>query len=187
MNSQQTSQVLDSAEILFLNNEGSYISLEQLSKDSQVAEAELRQEFPNENLVCSAWLNRTDERSEKIHEAILLESKPAVQKIEDYFSSLISYMEENQYRGCVFTRVASRLGSSQEEQPVTDSITKHKANLLKFFFALASEVTSIHAQTLSNSLFLLYSGATTESRNSRSLTPVRAAKESAMLLCNMYA
>jgi len=93
MNSQQTSQVLDSAEILFLNNEGSYISLEQLSKDSQVAEAELRQEFPNENLVCSAWLNRTDERSEKIHEAILLESKPAVQKIEDYFSSLISYME----------------------------------------------------------------------------------------------
>lgn len=186
MNNPQTDQILDTAEILFLNREGSYVSLETLSKESQVEEVELRKQFPNEVLVCASWLNRTDKRSEKIHEAILAHTKPAVQKVDDYFSSLVTYMEENQYRGCVFTRVASGLKFGEKEQPIADVIAAHKKNLLKFFCALAVDISRENADILGNSLFLLYSGATTESRNACSLAPVQAAKHTAMMLCKAY-
>jgi len=186
MNSEQTEQILDTAEILFLNKDGGYVPLDKLSKQSQVDEDELRKEFPNEVLVCSAWLSRTDERSEKIHEAILLEVKPAIKKVDDYFNSLVTYMEENQYRGCVFSRVSSGISYSERDKPVADIIVKHKQNLQKFFYALANEVTRENSKLLGESLFLLYSGATTESRNARSVVPIQAARKSAMTLCQAY-
>jgi len=186
MNSQQREQLLDSAELLFLGRDGIYVTLDQLSKQSQVPEVDIKKEFPNEALVCSAWLSRTDERSEKIHEAILLENKPAIEKVDDYFFSLVNYMQEHQYRGCVFSHVATGLGDSEKEKPVVDVIVEHKQKLHQFFYALANDLTNENSTVLGDSLFLLYSGATTESKNTRSLTPVQAARESARLLCMAY-
>jgi len=188
MNNEETDKVLEAAELLFLKDGYGYVTIEQLGEETELPEAQLRQVFPNKALICSAWLDRKDINSEKIHEAILVEAKPAIDKVDNYFASLAIYMEENRYRGCPFTRVSSTMESIQaEDQPVVDSVIKHKKNIEKFFINLAGDLVCDDPEILGKALFLLYSGATTESRNMRSMEPIYAARKSAIILCQAYA
>ena len=178
--------VLDAVEEVMIRKGGSYLSMADFAAQARVEEVELRKTFPNEALICAAWLERKDEASDKIHNAILMEDKPAKVKVDEYFSALISYMEENQYRGCPYSNVAACLCDSEREKRLQNIIAKHKESLKQFFMALSVDINPDNADLLGETLVLLYSGATTESRNLASLPPVQTARKAANAVCELF-
>jgi len=182
----QKETIIDAAAVLFYKEGYGYVSLKDISEKVEVPEETVASFFPNEALVCTAWLEKVDAKNERYHESILLKDAPAQQKINDYFTELTEFMKTNLYRGCPFTNVASSKPHSQRDNELQEVIVKHKASLKRFLTSLAAEVSASHASTLGDSLFLLYSGATTESRNLQSLEPILSAQKSAAALCEAF-
>lgn len=181
-----TTAILDAADILFVKKGYGYVSLEEISSEANIKETELRQQFPNEALICTAWLEKKHVNSDKVHNAILMENKPACQKVQDYFTSLADYMKANQFRGCPFSNTAAGMSREERDSELQKIITEHKNSLREFLLALAVDINPDKSDVLGDSLFLLYSGATTESRNMGTLDPIFSAQKAAEALCDVY-
>jgi len=182
----QKETIIDAAAVLFYKEGFGYVSLKDISEEIEVPEEEVTKVFPNEALVCTAWLENVDTKSDQYHQSVLLKDAPAKQKVNDYFADLAEFMKNNLYRGCPFSNVASTLSRTQRDNELQQVIVAHKRNLKKFLTTLATEISPSHASTLGDSLFLLYSGATTESRNLQSLDPIISAQKSAAALCEAF-
>ena len=178
--------IIDAAAVLFYKKGFGYVSLKDIGEQAQVSEEDITKIFPNEALVCTAWLKDVNTQSDQYHESLLIKDAPAKQKVNDYFTDLLEFMKVNLYRGCPFSNVASNLTPSQRDNEIQKIIVKHKMKLKKFLTALATEISPDHSTTLGDSLFLLYSGATTESRNHQSLDPIISAQKSAAALCDAF-
>ena len=181
-----TSAILEAADVLFIDKGYGYVSLEEISSQANITETELRQQFPNEALICTAWLEEKHVNSDKVHNAILMENKPACQKVEEYFKALGEYMKENQFRGCPFSNTAAGMSREERDSQLQKIITEHKNSLREFLLALAVDINPDKSDVLGDALFLLYSGATTESRNLGTLDPIFAAQKAALALCDVY-
>ena len=94
-------------------------------------------------------------------------------------------MEEYQFSGCPYTNT-SRALRDQPDQWITDRTKEHKNEIRRFFKQLCQN-TSHQADTVAESLFLIYSGATTESANIKSLAPIKAGSQAALALFDLYA
>ncbi|MCB1079112.1 MAG: hypothetical protein KDM64_14925, partial [Verrucomicrobiae bacterium] len=69
---------------------------------------------------------------------------------------------------------------------IREAIEEHKLAIRDFFRKLAAELapSERRAQEIGDVLFLLFSGATVESQNLRSLWPAEAARQAARELCD---
>ena len=91
-------------------------------------------------------------------------------------------MQGNEFRGCPFTNTVSAV--PDDSPAIQEKVDEHKLFLRDFFIELARRFTEGKAaRQLGTTLFLLYSGATTEAQNLKTVWPIEAAAASAVDLC----
>ena len=137
--------------------------------------------------MCLTWLSETHAQSDARHDAILDADGSARAKILDYFQALKDWMQSKEFRGCPYTNTAASL--EKDSPPIAEQIELHKLSIRDFFIDLARELVGAGSASrrLGTTLFLLYSGATTESQNLKSAWPVDAALDSVRALLDQAA
>ncbi len=133
-------------------------------------------------VACNLGSTETIDELRKIHRASVIrhasiladDTKAAETKIIDYFSDLKSFMENHQFRGCPYTNALS--ASRGKDPKIVQEVLEHKEFSREFFISISQEITSHERATLIGEyLFLLYSGATTESQNLKAIWPIQRA------------
>ncbi len=64
-------------------------------------------------------------------------------------------------------------------------VKEHKTEIRRFFLELCSR-TSFHPEILGEALFLVYSGATTEAANIKSMKPIKAGRQAGLALFDLF-
>lgn len=175
-------RILETAGELFSQRGYGSVGINEIIDKSETAKASFYNHFPSKEQLCSVWLGDTHDRSEARHEDLLKSDTAPLKLVEEYFQSLKPWMRDNGYRGCPYTNTAAVL--SDEAPAIREKVDEHKLFLRDFFIELAGKFTRGRAaRQLGMTLFLLYSGATTESQNLRATWPIDAAAEAAVALC----
>ena len=143
-------------------------------------------EFPNKVLVCEAWMDQNESKTRTHHDGLLKSGKSPREILDDYFAELEKFMEANNFRGCPYTNTARALSSKGESAPgISMRVKEHKEEIRRFFKRLCMR-DLYHREILSEALFLIYSGATTESANIFNISPVKAGRQASLSLFDMY-
>jgi AcrR family transcriptional regulator len=175
-------RIMDTAGRLFALRGYGSVGINEIIETSETAKASFYNHFPSKEHLCAAWLGALHQKSEASHDAILTSNKDPLKIVQDYFDSLKAWIQENQYRGCPYTNTASALPG--DAPLVQEKVDEHKIFIRDFFIELARKFTDGKpARQLGNTLFLIYSGATTESQNLKATWPVDVAAEVAIDLC----
>ena len=177
-------QALDTYGPLLVKMGYEWVDIDKVAETANLNPDELRNEFPSKVLLCDAWMESTDHRTRRHHDALLDSGRPAPELVEQYVRDLEAYMESNEFGGCPFSNTA-RATRGNPEPRLQRRIVEHKTELRRFFRRLC-EKDCFQPELLSEALFLMYSGATTESSNLRSLEPVVAGRQAALALHKLH-
>ena len=104
--------------------------------------------------------------------------------LDTYFDYLESFMMNLGFKDYTFNNT-SRAIQSQSEPEIEQRIIKHKDEIRDFFLQICTRA-SFSVEVVGEALFLIYSGATTESANRQDLKPVTAGREAALSLFDVY-
>ena len=179
-------RILETASDLFAARGYSTVGINEIIEKSETAKASFYHHFPSKETLCVTWLSETHARSDVRHETILKADGEANEKVIAYFESLKDWMNQKEFRGCPYTNTAAGLDS--DSPTIAEQVEVHKLSIRDFFVELAREIAPADtaARRLGTTLFLLYSGATTESQNLKSIWPIDAAIDSARLLIDQF-
>lgn len=161
-----------------------WVEIDKVAEAAALEPADVSAQFPNKVLLCEAWMEQTDERAKKHHKKLLSSGASSREVLDQYFEELEVFMEKHHYGGCPFSNTAQALQGRSEPQ-IESRVKEHKAEVQLFFRRLCDN-TSFQPDILSVALFLIYSGATTESKNIRSMEPVKAGRLAALGLYDLY-
>jgi len=178
-------QALSTYGAILIRNGYEWVDLDDVAKVSAVEIAQLSSVFANKALLCEAWMEETDNRAREHHTALLKSGKASRDIIQSYFDELEKFMLEHNFGGCPFTNTAIALRHEREGW-ITQRVKEHKDEIRRFF-RLVCEESSTKPTIVAESIFLIYSGATTESANIRNIEPVKRGREVALSLFEMYA
>lgn len=175
MKSPVRSKIIESAAELFLQKGYHGVGINELIREAKVAKATFYNHFESKEELCLEWLNEMHDRSVVNHQRILDEKKASDKRIVDYFKELKIWMEDFDYCGCPYSNTAISFQGGSEA--VFKAIQVHKLFIRDFLVALCQELYSDKrdAKQMGNKIFLLYSGAVTESRVLRDTWPVDSA------------
>ncbi|MBL9155100.1 MAG: TetR/AcrR family transcriptional regulator [Verrucomicrobiales bacterium] len=176
-------RILETASQLFQERGYSEVGINEIIDKADTAKATFYQHFPSKESLCTEWLKAVHERSERVRQEILDSDLAPAEKIDRYFVGLGQFLEENDFRGCPYTNTGAVI--DEECACIREKIESHKLAIRAFFHKLTAELcpTGRRAKALGDTLFLLFSGATVEGQNLRSLWPVEAARAAAGELC----
>lgn len=162
--------IIESAGALFASKGYGNVGINEILKAGEIARASFYYHFESKEALCAAWLETLHERSVAHHATLLQSSHPPENVLRNYFDELKKWLLSNNFRGCPFTNTGIFL---QDDAPlVRDAIETHKTFIRDFFIDLAVRLDSERGRELGETLFLLYSGATTEAQNLRASWPV---------------
>lgn len=163
-------------------------TLSDVAQLAGVEDAWLEAEFSDEAGLCHAWLISLHQHAEERHREILESSVTGLEKVRAYFDHLESWMRDNSYAGCPFTRTVNSLGYDESPE-IRREVAYHKKFLVDFFTILSREFTESEdrANELGGELFLLYSAATTEANNLQASWPIARARAIAIEACRRVA
>jgi AcrR family transcriptional regulator len=176
-------RILDTAADLFGKRGYGSVGINEIIEKSETAKASFYNHYPSKERLCSAWLTAVHERSEAYHASLLNSDEPPIKIIENYFLALKPWLQNNEYRGCPYTNTASSL--PEQSDLIQKNVAEHKNFQRDFFTQLVEKITpdAGAARQLGITLFLLYSGATTEAQNLRDFWPIDSAAKAAVDLC----
>lgn len=175
-------RILATAGELFTKQGYGSVGINEIIAQSETAKASFYHHFPSKEQLCSVWLGETHQRSEERHEARLSSKQSPLQIVEEQFLELKPWMVDNGFRGCPYTNTAA--GLPADSPLIQEKVDQHKLYLRDFFIELAHKfISGKAARQLGTTLFLLYSGATTEAQNLKATWPIDAAKDAAVALC----
>ncbi|MEO0445235.1 MAG: TetR/AcrR family transcriptional regulator [Verrucomicrobiota bacterium] len=179
-------RILDKATSLFFQRGYSEVGINEIIEESETAKATFYHHFPSKQALCEAWLSEVHDRSEGSREDILASTVDPVAKVRGYFEALRHFLDASRFRGCPYTNTAA-VCSGEDQEKIIQLVEDHKEGIRDFFHQLATQVTPApeRSRKLGDTLFLLYSGATTEAQNLRSMWPVQAATDAALELCEL--
>ena len=171
-------RILNQASELFTEKGYSVVGINEIIEKSGTAKASFYHHFPSKEQLCVTWLTETHARSDARHDAILNAEGSATEKVIAYFDHLKTWLNTKDFRGCPFTNTAAGLDDASPK--ISEQVELHKISIRDFFIDLAREIApkGSASRRLGTTLFLLYSGATTESQNLKAVWPVDAAIES---------
>jgi AcrR family transcriptional regulator len=177
-------RILETASRLFHERGYSEVGINEIIDKAETAKATFYQHFPSKESLCTEWLEKVHEHSEKVRREILEGTGTASEKIDQYFEGLGRFLQEKDFRGCPYTNTGAVI--DEECACIREQIEAHKLAIRAFFHRLAADLTATgrRAREVGDVLFLLFSGATVESQNLRSLWPVEAARAAARELCD---
>ncbi len=117
------------------------------------------------------------------HAELLAGPQEAKSKIISYFLDLKTFLEDNNFKGCPYSNSVAT--SKAQDKAILKEVRDHKEFIREFLTALSFEVaTAERAFRTGDLIFLLYSGATTESQNLQQSWPVESAIASVNDLLN---
>jgi AcrR family transcriptional regulator len=181
-------RILATASRLFYERGYSEVGINEIIDSSETAKATFYHHFPSKQTLCQAWLEGIHDRWEAMRRSILDAPGEPADKVAAFFGRLGELMTESQFRGCPYTNTAAV--TSVEGTCLSRAVEIHKLSLRDFFRDLAAQVipgtSRERIEALGDTLFLLYSGATTEAQNLRSLWPVEVGKVAAIDICHRY-
>lgn len=176
-------QILTTAGDLFAQRGYELVGINEIIEKSGVAKATFYAQFGSKENLCAAWLQAEAVESGQQQRELLADPSSPVEKVARKFDAVKRYVEFSNFRGCPFSITASMLDSESEVRSI---IADYKNAVRAFWQELASQIETDpqRSRSLGTSLFLLYSGAVTESQNVRDSWPVDSAKEAALCLCS---
>lgn len=176
-------RILETAARLFHERGYSEVGINEIIEKAETAKATFYQHFPSKQSLCAAWLEAVHERSDLQRQQILDGPGTAIEKIDTYFAGLSEFLVKNDFRGCPYSNTGAVI--DEECACLLQKIEEHKIAIRHFFHRLTSQLapSDRRAREVGDALFLLFSGATVEAQNLRSLWPVDAARRSARELC----
>jgi len=181
-------RILDTARELFMERGYTSVGINEIIDKAETAKASFYHHFSSKEKLCETWLEETHEFSMIFQKSVIEAEGDPREKIIGYFEVLREWLTKNDYRGCPYTNTAATGDSCSPA--IASQIELHKLSIRDFFIELASQAfaDSYEAEMIGRSLFLIYSGATTESQNLRSGWPVDSAIEAVeRLLANSTA
>jgi len=179
-------RILETAAALFHERGFSAVGINEIIEKAETAKATFYQHFPSKECLCEAWLKYVHCRSEAGRNEILAGEGSAAAKVDRYFETLATFMKESEFRGCPYSNTGAVVDSGC--CGIREQIESHKDSIRRFFRTLAGQITTEEkAGALADTLFLLYSGATIEAQNLRSLWPIEAALRAARESCRQAA
>ncbi len=133
-------------------------------------------------MLCEAWLEAVHERSDASREALINSSISPAEKIEKFFQGLEDFLIQSNFRGCPYSNTGAVV--SCETSGISEQIRLHKKSMRDFFSTICHQQFSDKEQAdqTADHLFILYSGATTESQNMREIWPAQSSRKAARLL-----
>lgn len=162
-----------------------WVELDDVAKTASIELKEIKHAFANKALLCQSWMELTDIRARKHHAELLSSGKSMRQVLDQYFEELESFMIKFGFSGCPFANT-SRAIRGRSEPEIENRIKAHKEEIRQFFLKLCRK-GNFSSDILGEALFLLYSGATTESANMQNIKPVTSGREASMALFDLYA
>lgn len=179
-------RILNTASKLFTERGYASVGINEIIKESGTAKATFYSNFPSKENLCATWLKETHIRSESFHDEFLEKPGDPIEKVREYFISLKDWMQDNQFSGCPYSNtVANDTGNTPAIQ---EQVTVHKTFQRDFFRDLVRAFcTPSEARQLGTALYIMYSGATTESRNHQATWPIEDTATAAVRLCESYA
>ena len=161
-----------------------WVDLDHISEKIDVEPEEMKHAFSSKALLCESWMELTDERTKKHHRELLSSGKPMRDVLDIYFGELESFMSDYSFKGCPFTNT-SRALKNKPEPKIQERIIEHKNEVRSFFCQLCSS-SNFHSDLIGEALFLIYSGATTESSTMQNMKPITAGRQAALSLFDLY-
>ena len=181
-------RILATASRLFHERGYSEVGINEIIESSETAKATFYHHFPSKQSLCQAWLESVHEHWEEIRRSILDAPGESADKVATFFRELGRIMTLSHFRGCPYTNTAVVV--SEQESCLAKAVQSHKLSLRDFFRDLATQIipaaTPREVEGLGDTLFLLYSGATTEAQNLRTLWPVEVATTAAIEICRRH-
>jgi len=173
-------RILDVAGELFFKRGYSEVGVNEIIEKAETAKASFYQHFKSKECLCEAWLQEMHALSEQRRTELLASQASASEKVSTYFDQLRDFLIESEFRGCPYSNTGTI--PAEEESGILRSIRLHKQSMREFFRKVCEErfADPETAATIGDRLFLLYSGATVEAQNLRSLWPIATAKEAAL-------
>lgn len=175
-------RILETAGELFFQRGYSGVGINEIIEKAGTAKASFYQHFPSKESLCEAWLQDMHDRSSVYHEELLAGGLPPQEMAAAYFTRLADFLTAGDFRGCPY----SNTGAVSDENccGIVKLIRLHKESTREFFRRIASLAITdpARAEAIGDRLFVLYSGATAEAQNLKSLWPVEIAREAAVEL-----
>lgn len=175
-------RILETAAELFHQRGYSEVGINEIIEKAETAKASFYQHFPSKESLCEAWLENIHERSEKSREELLASDLSPAEKVGVYFEKMADFMKASKFRGCPYSNTGAVSDSSC--CGILEQIHEHKKSIRDFFRVVCGEQfnNSEKANDIGDRMFLLYSGAATESQNLKDLWPVDVAANAAQAL-----
>jgi AcrR family transcriptional regulator len=175
-------RILQTAGQLFFQRGYSEVGINEIIERAETAKASFYQHFSSKEALCEAWLAAVHDRSEDQRAALLAAASNPTAKLECYFDELAAFMINSQFRGCPYSNTGAV--SAATCTGIVAQIQGHKDSLRRFFREICSLQLdeSSRAEEIGDRIFLLYSGATTECQNLRTIWPVEVARKAALEL-----
>jgi AcrR family transcriptional regulator len=178
-------RILATAARLFFERGYSEVGINEIIDASGSAKATFYHHFPSKQSLCQAWLAGLHDRWEARRREILQAPGNPVEKVAGCFDQLADLLRSSNFRGCPYTNTAAVV--SEEQSCLCRAVEHHKTSMREFFRELASQVEPssgpARSRFVGDTLFVLYSGATTEAQNLRSDWPVEVARQAAVEFC----
>ncbi|MEX2579607.1 MAG: TetR/AcrR family transcriptional regulator [Verrucomicrobiales bacterium] len=170
-------RILETATELFHKRGYSEVGINEIIEKAETAKASFYHYYPSKEALCEAWLSSVHEGSEIRRAEILKSPGTAASKIERYFEQLESYMISSEFRGCPYSNTCAV--SDEGCGGVIELIRRHKESLRQFFREVCGQ--RFHdpekAAEVGDRIFILYSGAATESQNMKDSWPIKVAAQ----------
>ncbi len=177
--------ILAKAGELFHRKGYAAVSVDEVIAASGLPKSEFHRAYSGKSALGKAWLERLTKRMRIMHDSFMERPGERERRLKKYFYSMRSWVEANGWRSCQFANTAAGI-DAEAEPDLAHLIDQYKREQRKFFIELVgSLVDDKDAQRLGTAVFLLYSGAMTESQNLKATWPFEDALAAAEELCGI--
>lgn len=176
--------ILAKAGELFHHKGYGSVSVEEIIGASGLPKSAFYQHFPSKKDLGIFWLNRLIRRMAAMHRSFLERPGDRDRRLRKYFFAMLSWSETNGFRSCQFANTSASIGDGGDEMLLL--IDKYKREQLKFFIEMVGTlVPQREATRLGTAVFLIFSGAMTESQNLKATWPFEDALACAEGICGV--
>ena len=161
-----------------------WISVDKLSSVESDDSKKSESDFINKALICEAWMEHHDQKVREGHDRLLKSDRTEIEILTKYFDDLEAFMKEHEYRGCPFAQTARAI-RGQGEKGIEQRIQEHKTEVRRFFQELCERVI-FEPYSIAEAIFLIYTGAMSESNDLVTIEPIQTGKKAAISLFGKF-
>ena len=174
-------RLINTASILFYQNGYNTTGINEVIEKAKVAKASLYTHFKTKDDLCIAYLQQKEGKSlDELKNAVKGKTKGKLQ-ILAIFDHLRDVYRQDDFKGSPITNILAEISITNEK--IKEEAANHRAELKAFIKELViNNVDSQNPEKLANRIYLLYTGAMTQSYIEHDSWPIKEAKEMALTM-----